>query len=141
MQSENDMLRVLTGVLMILCSATAWAHPTTLMVCGDNIVTAREISASVRSNGLYSERYDTNADGVVDLETLSTVILTNPDGTVEHAHHPTFYIRDLDYNHTPDVVLIDKTGEGICDEIAIYEDLREPRSSRDRTTIPNGRSF
>lgn len=125
---------------VVLCVPRAMAHPTDLLLCG-HLLRAQEISASLRSNGMYSERYDTNGDGVVDLETLSTVLQTHKDGSVEHSRHPTFYVLDLDYNLSPDIVLADKGDGGKCDDIVTYQDLNAPAPSKGMQADPDGRSF
>lgn len=125
---------------VVLCVPRAMAHPTDLLLCG-HLLRAQEISASLRSNGMYSERYDTNGDGVVDLEILSVILATHKDGSVEHSRHPTFYIRDVDYDHAADVVFIDKAGNGNCNDIVEYADLNAPQSATGTTLYPDGRSL
>ena len=124
----------------ILVAISSWvvvaanAHPNTVLIC-NHLTTGTALSASVLPNGLYSERYDTNGDGVLDLETLSAVTSVEirgfKDVAVQHRPFPIFYIEDTDYDGTPDRIMVDKGVGGRCEDIVLYEDLHKLQGRSD----------
>lgn len=114
--------------------AVVFGHAYEIVACRGNLVInkAQLISEEPLENGLYAERYDTNGDGKVDIIALSTIIATRKDGEdvviLTHAEHPTFYMVDLDYDDTPDVLYVDKGPGGRCEDIVLYRDFNIPQT-------------
>jgi len=120
----------------------AHAHTQEIIACTNNLVVkqAKLLSEDALPNGLYVERYDTNADGKTDIVALSTILSAKwiaPDKVeITHAAHPTFYLVDKDYDEEPDAVYVDKGAGGHCDDIVLYKDLRKPQTPNDSEIIP-----
>ena len=99
-------------------------HDTQILKCG-NITKAAKVNETTSPNGLLAERYDSNGDGKFDIVALSSITGSNPAGVgeVPHVPLPTFYIMDVDYDGQPDVVYVDKNGDGNCASIVLYQEL------------------
>ena len=80
------------------------------------------------SLGTVSRLYDTDADGRPDLEVLYQITITDlPDIVTETKPVPLLYIIDEDRDGLPDEVWIDRDGTGLCEDVKLYEDLRQSR--------------
>lgn len=125
-------------------SAPAFGHSYEIVACRGNLVIhkAQLISEEPMENGLYAERYDTNGDGTFDIIALSTINAVHREGeevvVLSHAEHPTFYMVDLDYDDSPDVLYVDKGKGGRCEDIVLYRDFRIPQTPNDKGIPPEG---
>lgn len=110
-----------------LPAAGLWAHPHTVLLCGPQFqsTSARAVltRAFITRTGLYAEEYDTDEDGVVDVQVLSVLDPQSPSG---HSAFPLFYVIDQDHDHVPDVIYIDRAGLGLCADIVRYHELTTP---------------
>jgi len=85
----------------------------------------KKLSEEVLENGLVAESYDLTRDDKLDLMTFS-----HQDGTKDgHKRYPVFYMIDLDQDGNPDVIFVDRKGDGQCSSIEVYEDLRVPHDA------------
>lgn len=113
-------------------SHPVYAHDAEILQCGNNLHVdhAKKIEEWVLQNGLLAEAYDRNDDGKADIVTLSVVTGHKEDGenvVIEHRPHPLFYEVDVDYDTVLDAVYIDRVGNGVCNDIVLYQDMSEPR--------------
>lgn len=107
----------LAAIVFTFCSTVAWGHDAMITKCNPHLKGLKLLKEEPYGNsGLYAEGYDRNADGRVDIVVLSPV-----KHATDHADVATFYIVDLDLDGKPDVVFIDKTGLGNCDDVVPYE--------------------
>jgi hypothetical protein len=107
---------------LLLVSALA-IHDTQILKCGD-VRQAKKLNEYVLPNGLLAEHYDTDGDDKKDVVALSSMTsMPSVNGVVEHAAMPTFYIIDTDHDGQPDLVYVDKNGDGNCTSLYLYEDL------------------
>lgn len=132
----------------------ALGHNTSIIGCTNNIIyTEAKLLAEGMYEGpiegwqnMWGEVYDTNGDGQPDILALSHVKSKNINhsgGVIVHDPNPVFYLVDL-YDQAgnrnpdgiPDAIYIDKRGQGICDDIVPYIDLRVPRG-KDHDSRPN----
>lgn len=131
-------------VVSLLLLATSWAygHPGQITVCNPDLKgkKVRYIGDGMLQNGMYAEAYDTNGDKKPDVITWSHVHATErvkskkkDNVKVIHDPFPVFYLVDLDFDGRIDKVYIDKTGEGNCKDIVLYEDLTLPGATRGAT--------
>lgn len=113
------LLMILFSVALYVFAHVSHAHDTQILACGgyDKAVKLKE---ETLPNGLIVERYDTNGDGQPDVNTYSSIT-----GQDTHQAYPTFYMLDTNYDGYPDLVLVDTTGEGLCDSIKLYVDLNK----------------
>lgn len=129
---------VLALLLIGLTYARAEAHDTVIVACSNN-KQVKLVNEIVLPNDLYAEFYDTNGDGKPDIQTLSAIHdkkLVNGAVVIEHAKFPTFYVVDLDGetdekgNQHAELIYIDKgnAGLGVCSDVVLYMDLREPQT-------------
>jgi hypothetical protein len=73
----------------------------------------------VNPNGTVSEAYDSNEDGKIDIEAISSL-----DGVgSQHTALPFLYIMDMDYDGTPDAAWVDVLGTGECAGWVFYGPL------------------
>ncbi len=94
--------------------------------------------------GLLFELYDRDGDGTADLGVMShvrDVKATKKGVMLKHDTTPLFYF----VGEGPDLVFIDKFGNGKCEDIVLYEDLRMPHDRgldlREQTQTQRGRSL
>jgi hypothetical protein len=122
-------MKALCLLLGFMIPTVGWAHSDMITKCRVPEGTVTKLGERViSSNGLLAEAYDINGDHTVDIVTFSPVTGSNPDGTVEHTYYPIFYEVDLNGDKVPDVIYVDKQGIGHCEDIVVYQDLREPGS-------------
>lgn len=129
-------------LLAILVFVTkGYAHDTEILKCQKNlkVESVKKLDEHLNENGTISEAYDRNGDGKIDIEAISHILSVrkNTDSTLtfEHAPHPFMYAVDTDYDGEPDLVYVDKSGTGKCEDIVLYEDLNEPRQKRESGTL------
>lgn len=129
---DKIMLAVLTAWFVVLCVLTfSHAHETQVLNCG-GYEKAQKVAEGVIENGMLAEDYDTDGDGKIDLETLSTVTGTDDKGLI-HTAFPVFYWVDRNQDGKVDTVWIDRNGDGFCESIVLYADLsREDRPDTKR---------
>lgn len=110
--------------VLLLMPLVAWSHDLEIKKCM-KVETVQKVKEVLNENGTLSEAYDRNGDGKVDIEVISHLLAAKISDTIEyeHAEHPLLYVVDLDYDGVPDVVYVDKTGTGTCEDIVLYEDL------------------
>lgn len=63
-------------------------------------------------NGLEAHLYDTNGDGVFDVQILI------PQGDTNR--YPVLYMFDRDYDGDPDIQYVDKNRDGSCEGVEVY---------------------
>lgn len=136
--------KVSIGVLLALLGTTpSYAHIGLIGRCPELPATApvKRVHEVVNSNGTVSEGYDTNGDGLMDIEAVSHILQTKIDrerGEVHIDHHkyPFMYIIDIDQDHEPDRSYVDRGASGSCSDLHLYQedlhgDQREPHPSGD----------
>ena len=67
---------------------------------------------SNQANGLTIYAFDTNKDGINDVQ------IAIPTG--DHNRFPLFYTFDRDYDNTPELTYVDKMRDGTCKMIEVY---------------------
>jgi len=135
-------------VLATTCvlSQEAAAHSAAITECRNNIIYDEAVLLEeTLQSGYWAEHYDTNGDGKLDVMALSHILdmQTREDGVYyKHDPNPVFWMVDrqefdttgdglpdtVEYDGDPDTVFIDINGEGNCDDIKFYQDLRVPRN-------------
>ena len=152
---------LLLSVLLALCVAgtpTATAHNAAILDCRENIVyTAADFLFGESDGTFWTEGYDTDGDGVMDVMAMSHMTgaaIVNGEVVITHDPNPLFWMVDYELVETkggdttyyyevrdgePDTVYIDKKGLGVCTDIVLYEDLRDPATKApDFDTLPGG---
>lgn len=122
---------LIVPLIVTQCPAPVYAHDSEILQCSGNlpIKSVTFLYEEVNQNGTLSEYYDRNNDGKRDIEAVShmdSVTLDSGEVKVTHRPHPFLYIVDLDFDEDPDVVLVDKSGIGKCEDIVLYLDLHKP---------------
>lgn len=127
-----SVVLVTAGLVTGLLVQAARGHTDALVACRLIPEAARleQVGMILHPNGLVGERYDRNRDGMVDVEVLSAVTgvrYNHETGSlvVEHEPRPMLWIVDVDFDGLPDVVYNDEGGEGKCQDIKLYRDLRQ----------------
>lgn len=105
-----------------------------ILRCAENIVYVKavQIGREILPNGLFVRLVVATTDtGYTQYIAAMYPILNidrNKDGTIDVnvTDYPVMYQVDLDNdrNHKPEVIYVDKGGEGKCDDIKLYKDLR-----------------
>lgn len=106
--------------LVLMLSGTAQGDETTTppdilpLECGIERVVPPEtyMRSEFLQNGLIAHLYDTNRDGVFDVQILI------PQGDLNR--YPVLYMFDRDYDGDPDIEYVDKNRDGTCDRIEPY---------------------
>ena len=110
------------------CHDTTRAHSEQIIHCERNITytEANKVMELLNENGTFSEFYDTNGDGLRDIEAISYTHGLDADGALLHDTFPFIYIVDIDFDGRPDKSYVDVSGKGNCNDIRFYQDLRDP---------------
>ena len=105
-------------------------HNDQIIKCDRNLTyeEADKIGEVTNANNTVSEYYDTNRDGLVDIETLSYITDYDSQGELVHDRFPFMWIVDIDFDAVPDKSYVDVGGHGRCDEIHFYQDLHGPKA-------------
>ena len=143
-------------ILMVgTCTAVkvAMAHSEAITECRNNIIYTEAVKLFEDFDGSFvTEGYDTNSDGQMDVMALSNVTGRMQQGEnviYQHDPNPLFWMVDrqefdttgdglpdtVEHDGNPDTVFVDIGGEGNCDDIKFYKDLRIPRGP-DFDTLP-----
>lgn len=82
--------------------------------CGIERVVPLEsfMRSELLQNGLEAHLYDTNRDGVFDVQILI------PQGDTNR--YPVLYMFDRDYDGDPDIQYVDKNRDGSCEGVEVY---------------------
>lgn len=127
----------LTVLVLLLgcayCHDTAQAqlvHNDQIIKCDRNLTyeEADKIAETVNPNNTVSEWYDTNRDGLADIEAISYIDGYDENGEMTHDPFPFMWLVDLNFDENPDKVYVDIGGHGRCDEIKFYQDLYDPKA-------------
>lgn len=118
------MSKTLTTLAFITILSTAYAGTVEEMVftmppiktleCGIERVVPKESfhHYSMSQNGLESYWFDTNKDGLYDVEIMAS--------QGDENRFPVFYTFDRDYDRQPDITYVDKLRDGTCNGIEVY---------------------
>jgi hypothetical protein len=128
---------ILGGVVTwMLCAvvhdvqAAVLVHDEQILLCDRNILyhQAEKLSEAANENGTWTEGYDTNADRIIDIEVISYQKGFDENGLTVHDAFPFMWIVDVDYDLIYDYVYVDVGNAGRCDDIKLYQDLRDPKA-------------
>lgn len=128
------VLGVFGGLLLVFgLAGKGHAHDTEILKCDKNLKVeqVKKLGENINPNGTISEAYDRNGDEFVDIEAISHVNITRQETgaiVIDHAEHPFLYVVDLDFDGNPDMVYVDKSGLGKCEDIVLYKDLTVPHN-------------
>ena len=130
------MIYWVKGVMLVCLLALSYdvqAHDIRILECDKNIIYRKveKVMENINENRTISEWYDTNADGLADIEALSyitqiTCLTPFEPCEYEHKDAPFRYHVDVDYDGFYDFAYIDKTGTGKCEDIVFEQDFRSP---------------
>lgn len=118
----------LVCALLMVWVTLGRAHDTEVVACFVHAPVTR-VHNSVHPTGLWAEGYDHTGDGKTDVMTLSPITGYeydwskdhDQDVTVLHQDHPLLYVIDTNHDYKPDLAYVDKVGNGVCDEMELYE--------------------
>ena len=118
----------LVCALLMVWVTLGRAHDTEVVACFVHAPVTR-VHSSVHPTGLWAEGYDHTGDGKTGVMTLSHITGYeydwskdhDQDVTVLHQDHPLLYVIDTNQDYKPDLAYVDKVGNGVCDEMELYE--------------------